>query len=72
MSWSSPVLKGRYDEGHRCFVYSKEGKGHAIYVLRKGETWSLMSNQQSFGNFDTAEEAVRWFYGLETRYWYLY
>ena len=33
------ALEGRYDEGHRAFVYDAAGSGHALYVLRKGDRW---------------------------------
>ena len=66
------ALEGRYDEGHRCFVYDSDGSGHALYILRQGDRWYAASNQSFLGPYDSATKAAECFYGPLTKWSYLH
>ncbi|MHC5054601.1 MAG: hypothetical protein ACYTKD_07780 [Planctomycetota bacterium] len=66
------VLKPRYDEGRRCFVYDEDARGHALYVVRQGDSWYAASNQSFLGPYGSAAEAAECFYGPRTKWSYLH
>jgi hypothetical protein len=66
------VLKPRYDEGRRCFVFDEDGRGHALYVVRQGDSWYAASNQSFLGPYGSAAGAAACFYGPRTKWSYLY
>lgn len=66
------ILRPSVDEGHRAFSYSYGGSGHAMYVVRTGAEWKLVSNQRVRGGFTDPQQAVRSFYGGDTAFTYIH
>ena len=47
----------------RVILQSKDGRGHAIVVIREGSTYTLMSNMTRKTGFTTIDAAAKDFYG---------
>ena len=71
MLMAEHVLKSKYDEGHRCYIYASDGRSHAIYLLRIDKTWFVMSNQHFMGSFQTMGLAIRRFFQDKTLWFYV-
>lgn len=65
------VLQGKFDENHRCYVYASDGRSHAIYLVRAGMVWFVMSNQNLEGSFQSREAAVEHTFGEMTTFYYI-
>ncbi len=56
------VVKHRYTESWRAYVSHKDGRWHAVYILRRGGEFWLASNQEFWGPYKTRDDAAKRFY----------